>query len=42
MADTKEESREDEFGFCKGCGFIPEKCTCGNSVYNKNEEPKEW
>jgi bifunctional DNA-binding transcriptional regulator/antitoxin component of YhaV-PrlF toxin-antitoxin module len=36
------ELREDEFGFCKGCGNIPEKCSCGNTFNDENEEPKEW
>lgn len=29
------ESREDEFGFCKGCGYIPEKCSCGETAFGE-------
>lgn len=35
--DDNFKSREDEFGFCKGCGYIPEKCECGNTFVGNGE-----
>ena len=34
---VKEESREDEFGRCKGCFYFPEDCVCGMTVGHDKE-----
>ncbi len=38
MVIEKKYSREDEKGFCKGCGCVPIYCTCGLTVSESFDE----